>query len=619
MPTTNFSYTNTANYTFDKTELASGKAKQSLQTQTGITRTSNFGTPAEYTYDAAKVDLTGGIAALKNLTPANSHLGATWTSSANANWHSGSGTPPGYNLIGSPTVSGGLLNCLGGGNVGLYYDSSALANVTTQGAFKTKFKPNYSGTPPANQSIFELKDPAGVNNRICLFHGATGYFRLTTHDNTGAAVHAAANVGGSVWSPVSGTTYELEFNFNAATGVFSVYINGTLHGSASVLTYTRGSSATRFYLGAGALYAAANHSYDDLVVFSTAQHTSNYTPGYTLPETKFDLTNPTVVLETQKLSFLAPFSLLSVTGFAATEPIALPEIVKYEVSTDDGTTWLRWNGSAWVTSSGYSTANTKSELNTNLPSLDVATSDKFKVRAYLHSDLGHTTPTLDDVIVTYSASQYSSEATVLTNTPIETNGITSMAETATRPGTTNIRYIAMVNGTLKYWNGSAWATSNGTYAQATEFAAFNTNIGTLVASPSLVKFMAVFYTPDNISTAELDDLSVTYNYELSETTVTTCAVAGYIKDKTGTAVSGATVEFTPTSKEWAEDSNNLVTNALQNAVTNGSGYFEINLLPGTYYVKHYKSGVYLVNKKNGDKIQITVPSGTAGINITDLI
>ncbi len=75
--------------------------------------------------------------------------------------------------------------------------------------------------------------------------------------------------------------------------------------------------------------------------------------------------------------------------------------VSYQVSSDDGTTWKYWNGTAWTATTQLDGAETTSatDINTNIKTL--ATSGKFKWRAYLESD-GNQIVELDQVELDYN-------------------------------------------------------------------------------------------------------------------------------------------------------------------------------------------------------------------------
>jgi hypothetical protein len=81
--------------------------------------------------------------------------------------------------------------------------------------------------------------------------------------------------------------------------------------------------------------------------------------------------------------------------------------IKYQVSSDNGTTWKYWGGSSWDTITGAQTdewyynneANLATEINTNISSL--ASSGTFLFRAFLYTPDGTNRPQLDNIYVEY--------------------------------------------------------------------------------------------------------------------------------------------------------------------------------------------------------------------------
>lgn len=96
-----------------------------------------------------------------------------------------------------------------------------------------------------------------------------------------------------------------------------------------------------------------------------------------------------------------------------------------------------------------------------------------------------------------------------------------------------VRYI--VNG--KYWNGSAWATSLGTYATASPQADVNTNLPTLVANGTNSVAVKIVFGAGNIP-AWVDDLTLAVTGQQY-------AVAGRVKVVTGVQASSVSA-FTET-------------------------------------------------------------------------
>ncbi len=82
--------------------------------------------------------------------------------------------------------------------------------------------------------------------------------------------------------------------------------------------------------------------------------------------------------------------------------------INYQISIDDGTSWLYWNGSSWATDPDPNEGDTETEynsasvVNTNLSSLPI-TSAELTFRAFLVSNNGTSLPSLDKVDIGYSA------------------------------------------------------------------------------------------------------------------------------------------------------------------------------------------------------------------------
>jgi len=109
--------------------------------------------------------------------------------------------------------------------------------------------------------------------------------------------------------------------------------------------------------------------------------------------TVFAADNPTIQPRTS-----LPFTSLS--GFSETATKNGGEI-KYQISNDSGTTWYWWDGSNWTTTtSGYTEANTASEINSHISSFPKGS---FLFKAYLHSD-GTQLVQLDSIDLTYAYS-----------------------------------------------------------------------------------------------------------------------------------------------------------------------------------------------------------------------
>lgn len=125
----------------------------------------------------------------------------------------------------------------------------------------------------------------------------------------------------------------------------------------------------------------------------------------------------------------------SLSGFSETATKNGGEI-KYQISNDAGTTWY-WYNSGWTTTtSGYSEANTASDINTNISSFPVG-SGQFLFKAYLHSD-GSQLVQLDGVNLTYSGPSPTPTATPTptpTPAPIIIDNVTGTGTGFSQTGT----------------------------------------------------------------------------------------------------------------------------------------------------------------------------------------
>lgn len=76
--------------------------------------------------------------------------------------------------------------------------------------------------------------------------------------------------------------------------------------------------------------------------------------------------------------------------------------VKFDVSIDDGASYLFWDGSAWTTNlNGYADANPLATMSAAIANLGRSGTGYIKIRAHLHSELGYSSPTLSNLEITY--------------------------------------------------------------------------------------------------------------------------------------------------------------------------------------------------------------------------
>jgi hypothetical protein len=96
-------------------------------------------------------------------------------------------------------------------------------------------------------------------------------------------------------------------------------------------------------------------------------------------------------------NYLFEQDLFAWTGFSAILELNTSDEIRFELSLDNGGSYLTHDGTNWTTNiTGFADALTVSEINTHLPTLSTNTT-QIRIRAYLKSNDGTTTPKIQQV------------------------------------------------------------------------------------------------------------------------------------------------------------------------------------------------------------------------------
>jgi len=101
-----------------------------------------------------------------------------------------------------------------------------------------------------------------------------------------------------------------------------------------------------------------------------------------------------------------------------------------------------------------------------------------------------------------------SSPSITLDTGFTVGELSAFSESASKPTGTEIKYILNVDAQNKYWDGSAWSNSDGTYAQANTAAEINTNAMALLTVSSTVLVVAFLNTTDDQATPTLTSVSL---------------------------------------------------------------------------------------------------------------
>lgn len=349
----------------------------------------NYDTPGNFTYDSDKIEVTSN-AALKEAFATNETFFASYASDINATRSAGSSAGT---AVGGASVSGGYLVLDQSDVRHVDYNAASNADSVQVGCIDFIVKPDYTGSPAGGRVFFCLLKAAGdFSNEIICYHDFAGRILARIKDSAGTNIFQT-NFGS--WSPVAGTDYRFQLNWDITAGATRIFIDGTQFGSTETSTGSRDSSIALLRIGGDGSDPAADSSdfsIGHFQVFSTVQNTSDYTPEPPF-QTRYHTGGHGIIVNSGVVAD-------DLTEFEETTASAPSGSSIGWVVNDDGQDRY-WTGSAWADSSGSPETNTAAEISSNLASFDAGTGSTIKMKAYLVSDDGSVTPTLTTATLDY--------------------------------------------------------------------------------------------------------------------------------------------------------------------------------------------------------------------------
>lgn len=516
-----------------------------------------FTSDTGFTYDSSKTEFTGGVVQQKDVTPANSTFFASYETTINGSWGDGDLTAT---VTGGATISGGYLDLTGTGDF-VDYDADLNADSQQTGAIRLIFQPNYSGTPSTRGNIFTISQASGsTNNTITVAHlETTGDLRISILSNLGANI-VAADLG--VWSPTSGVDYEFELNYDITVGATRLFVDGTQFGSTQTGTGTRSININLLRVGANPLSTQdINGKIGYFLVFNAVQHTADYTP-VPCPACPRYVTD---VITLPAFTYTGLGDIQAFTDFLTTE-----NNFPYYVLNG-----LWWNGATWTTSNNtYAQATPALTVAAQIDSLPAA--DTLTVK--IITDDSNDQMDVDDLTVEYTGQLYPTDNPYATwNDILQTDELITWAETSvSSPAFTALKYIVQIDAQDKYWTGSVWADSDGTYAQSNTVSELSDNFATLDLSLGVDSTFKFFlHSDDGTVTPSLTTITVTYDFYEVPTVINECIITGHVKDMSGNPVDGAQLKFYEQDPFWHGDT---LISLEKTILTDSQGYFEESIV-----------------------------------------
>jgi len=435
---------------------------------------------ANFTYDSAKIDVTGGLAQLKQ-TPNWGNVFSYYK--MDSNWDDSSDNSNDATANGGPSFN--VTDYKVGTASGTFDGSNDYIQLNPATSFPTseisvEFWMKTSDTTK-NGSPFSYAI-ASQNNEFLIFNyrGFSIYIR-----GSGRGTGVSANDGNwhhivVTWRSSDGQLIVYKDGIAAYTGAHAAGTPLTSGGSMIIGqeqdNVGGGFDVSQAFLGQLDEYVVYNK------VISAADVLDRYNTGLGKILAKYPMDHPSI----RPSSNLTPASITSWTNLSETYGGGNAGSVCYNLSDDNGATWKYWNGGSWATGGNDSNCNTNTIINSNISTFDT-TPTSLLYRAFLISN-GYQKVEIDDNTVSYSTSSYptaqnyyvsTNDSSQLNSTTWERINLVTIDDVT--PVGTNAVYLVSFDDRLtwKYWDGSAWqiAVDTGAAGSLSDVAAF-TNANT---------------------------------------------------------------------------------------------------------------------------------------------
>lgn len=224
----------------------------------------------------------------------------------------------------------------------------------------------------------------------------------------------------------------------------------------------------------------------------------------------YSVANPYIDIDSIIDSAISGNTIVSWNNFLETTIENGSDLIKYVLSDDNGATYKYWDGLLWSASSGYIQSNTGLEVDTNISTFPT-TINGIKIRIFLHSETGVTTPSIDNLVLNYNDFIYpTSNPAVIMLITLEMDALEEFVETSLKTGSDEIKYILSKDG-IDFWYNSGWVVSDGTYSQSNTADEIELNKAMLITEGTEVQIKSLLHSFDGSTTPELDLLYVKYN------------------------------------------------------------------------------------------------------------
>lgn len=241
-----------------------------------IETTYNLDNPANFVHDTSVVEISAVDDVARLLVNPNATFGATWRTTGDVDADIGDGVLTGTPLNGADAWNG--LDCRGDLVVGVTYAGVGNADTAIQtGTIRIRFAPNYSGSPSANKTLYQVQEPRPPGftaNRISLVHTTSGLLQVDIRDSSDSVILQASGA----YSATPGVVTEVELDFDITLGSTRIFLDGTQLGSTNTGTGTRDTNVV-IYVGTSPFNPSSDFVIENIAIFDAVKHTANYVPA----------------------------------------------------------------------------------------------------------------------------------------------------------------------------------------------------------------------------------------------------------------------------------------------------------------------------------------------------
>lgn len=500
-------YNQETDFTFDSNlfEWITDKLQLKLEDVSGQDFPEDFTDDTGHTYDPT-LEFSGGLLQQINQRPTNALCFNNFKdldskiNPQDFNW--GDGVLTGTLNGGATILSDTLVT---DGFDGKYASYPALNNTgaSQTGWVEIDFAPQYSGAPASNNFIYS--ENGSLNSLIELAHLTTGSILVTIYDSSASPI-----INGTIvaFSPVAGTRYTIALGYNVTTGDTRLFIDGVQVGSTQTATGTRDQSQiANIYLGKNQGLTGLNDNiYYNVIRYDTVQHTSNYTPDWSsIPDADYLEGYDTL----PEMAYTGAGALVSFDALTYTFTGDL--LIALQIGQSG--VWTYWNGSAWVTGNGTKDFMCSfTDFSSNVATLDIEGEiyGQFKIYFPITDVQGN----IDLITASLTTQRYPlTNPSFVLSEDLTAEELLTASFTYAESGSDLVKGIVSQNSTSKYWNGTAWVTSDGTYSQSSLLSEITTNLATLNDGVINTYNLSLFlHSEDGSTTPSFSSISFTYNY-----------------------------------------------------------------------------------------------------------